>query len=181
MINNVVLVGRVTRDLELFKTQSGTSYCRFTVACNRRTRSQNGQQEADFISCVAWQRTAEIMCQYLRKGALIGVEGRIQTSSYDNNQGQRVYRTEVVANSVQFLETKNQASGQDWNQNSSSFGQQPSYQNGPKPAYNSYQSSGSSYSNHSAGSDPFSSASSNGFDNAFSDDGLDIASDDLPF
>ncbi|MCF0245568.1 MAG: single-stranded DNA-binding protein [Ileibacterium sp.] len=181
MINNVVLVGRITRDPELNKTQSGTSFCRFTVACNRRVRSQNGQPDADFISCVAWQRTAEIMCQYLRKGALIGVEGRITTSSFDNNQGQRVYRTEVTAESVQFLESKNTANNSDWNRSNSGYNQQPSYQNAPQPAFNSYQSSGSSYNNHSAGNDPFAASASSGFDNAFNDDSLDIASDDLPF
>ena len=99
MINRVVLVGRLTRDPELRKTQSGT------MAVGRRVSTQ-GQPDADFINCVAWNKTADLMTQYLHKGSLIGLEGRIQTRSYDNQQGQRVYVTEVVAESVQFLEPK---------------------------------------------------------------------------
>ena len=106
MINRVVLVGRLTRDPELRKTQSGTSVCSFTMAVGRRVSTQ-GQPDADFINCVAWNKTADLMTQYLHKGSLIGLEGRIQTRSYDNQQGQRVYVTEVVAESVQFLEPKN--------------------------------------------------------------------------
>ena len=110
MINRVVLVGRLTRDPELRKTQSGTSVCSFTMAVGRRVSTQ-GQPDADFINCVAWNKTADLMTQYLHKGSLIGLEGRIQTRSYDNQQGQRVYVTEVVAESVQFLEPKNAQSG----------------------------------------------------------------------
>ncbi|MBP3853659.1 MAG: single-stranded DNA-binding protein [Erysipelotrichaceae bacterium] len=106
MINRVVLVGRITRDLEMRKTQNGTSVMSFSLAVGRRS-SQPGQPDADFINCVAWNRTAELMAQYLHKGSLIGVEGRIQTRSYDNQQGQRVYVTEVVCDSVQFLESRN--------------------------------------------------------------------------
>ena len=99
MINRVVLVGRLTRDPELRKTQGGTSVCSFTMAVGRRVQTQ-GQPDADFINCVAWNKTADLMTQYLHKGSLIGLEGRIQTRSYDNQQGQRVYVTEVVAESV---------------------------------------------------------------------------------
>lgn len=106
MINRVVLVGRITRDLEMRKTQNGTSVMSFSLAVGRRS-SQPGQPDADFINCVAWNRTAELMAQYLHKGSLIGVEGRIQTRSYDNQQGQRIYVTEVVCDSVQFLESRN--------------------------------------------------------------------------
>ena len=105
MINRVVLVGRLTRDPELRKTQSGTSVCSFTMAVGRRVSTQ-GQPDADFINCVAWNKTADLMTQYLHKGSLIGLEGRIQTRSYDNQQGQRVYVTEVVANEVSFGESK---------------------------------------------------------------------------
>ena len=106
MINRVVLVGRLTRDPELRKTQNGTSVCSFTMAVNRRMQTQ-GQPDADFISCVAWNKLADLMTQYLHKGSLIGLEGRIQTRNYDNQQGQRVYVTEVVADNIQFLEPKN--------------------------------------------------------------------------
>ena len=107
MINRVVLVGRITKDPELRKTQSGTSVVSFTIACNRRVPSQG--QDADFINCVAWNKTADFMAQYVKKGALLGLEGRIQTRSYDDKDGKRVYVTEVVADSVQFLESKKQA------------------------------------------------------------------------
>ena len=106
MINRVVLVGRLTKDPELRKTQSGTSVVSFSLAVNRRVQTP-GQPDADFINCVAWNRLADLMCQYLHRGSLIGVEGRIQTRNYENNQGQRVYVTEVVADNVQFLEPKN--------------------------------------------------------------------------
>jgi len=108
MINRVVLVGRITRDPELRKTQNGTSVVSFTLACNRRVK-QDGQPDADFISCQAWGKTAEVICQYVFKGHLLGLEGRIQTRSYDDKDGKRVYVTEVVANSVQLLESKKDA------------------------------------------------------------------------
>lgn len=105
MINNVVLVGRLTKDVELKKTQSGTSVVTLDLAVQRKYK-QEGQPDSDFIRCVAWKKTADLMHQYLSKGSLIGVEGHIQTRSYDNQQGQRVYVTEVIANSVQFLESR---------------------------------------------------------------------------
>ncbi|MCI9292974.1 MAG: single-stranded DNA-binding protein [Erysipelotrichaceae bacterium] len=108
MINRVVLVGRITKDPELRKTQSGASVVSFTLACNRRNK-QEGQPDADFINCQAWGKTAEVICQYVFKGHLLGLEGRIQTRSYDDKDGKRVYVTEVVADSVQFLESKKQA------------------------------------------------------------------------
>ena len=83
MINRVVLVGRLTRDPELRKTNSGASVVSFTVACDRRFKTQ-GQPDADFISCVAWNKVADLMAQYLHKGSLVGVEGRIQTRNYDD-------------------------------------------------------------------------------------------------
>ncbi len=83
MINRVVLVGRLTKDPELRRTQSGTSVVSYTIAVNRRS-AQPGQPDADFINCVAWNKTAELMAQYLHKGSLIGVEGRIQTRNYEN-------------------------------------------------------------------------------------------------
>lgn len=105
MINRVILVGRLTKDPMLRKTQTGTSVTSFTVACGRRVAA--GQEpQTDFINCVAWNRTAEIVSQYTHKGSLVGVEGRIQSRSYDDAQGKRVYVTEVVCDSVQFLESR---------------------------------------------------------------------------
>ena len=105
MINNVVLVGRLTKDIELRKTQSGLSVASFTIACDRRLSQEqknNNEQSADFISCVAWRGSADFLGNYGRKGDTVGVEGRIQTRSYDRD-GQKVYVTEIVANSVSIL------------------------------------------------------------------------------
>ena len=108
MINRVVLVGRLTRDPDLRYTSNGTAVVNFTLAVNRTFKNSQGEQEADFINCQAWRTTAENVAQYLRKGSLAGIDGRIQTRSYENDEGRRVYVTEVVADSVQFLEPKKQ-------------------------------------------------------------------------
>ena len=105
MINRVVMVGRMTRDPELRRTGSGAAVTSFTLALNRNYNSADGQQ-ADYISCVVWNKVAENVAQYCSKGSLVGVEGRLRSRTYDNAQGQRVYVTEVVCDSVQFLETK---------------------------------------------------------------------------
>lgn len=105
MINNVVLVGRLTRDIELRKTQSGLSVASFTIACDRRLSQEqknNNEQSADFISCVAWRGSADFLGNYAHKGDTVGIEGRIQTRSYDRD-GQKVYVTEIIANSVSIL------------------------------------------------------------------------------
>lgn len=108
MINRVILVGRITKDPTLKKTPTGTSVVSFVLACNRRVK-QEGQPNADFINCVSWNKSADFMSKYIKKGALLGVEGRIQTRNYDDAQGKRVYVTEVVADSVQCLESKKEA------------------------------------------------------------------------
>lgn len=106
MINNVVLVGRLTRDVELKYTGGSTAVVSFTIAVNRPFTKQTGEREADFINCVAWRKTAELIAQYTRKGSMVGVEGRIQTRSYDNQQGQKIYVTETVVDKVTFLDGK---------------------------------------------------------------------------
>ena len=106
MINRVVLVGRMTRDPELRRTPQGDAVTSFTLAVNRNYTSRDGQQQADFINCVVWSKPAENVERYCSKGSLVGVEGRIQTRSYDNSQGQKVYVVEVICDSVQFLETR---------------------------------------------------------------------------
>lgn len=106
MINNVVLVGRLVRDPELRYTQSNQAVATFSLAVNRNFKSQNGEREADFINCVIWRQQAENLANWAEKGALIGITGRIQTRSYENQQGQRVYVTEVVADSFQLLESR---------------------------------------------------------------------------
>lgn len=160
MINRVVLVGRLTRDVEVRKTASGLSVATFTVACDRRmARGQDGnnQQSADFISCVAWRQAADFLGSYARKGALVGVEGRIQTRNYDRD-GQKVYVTEIVCDTVNLLESKSQSQNR---------AQNSGYQD------NSYQQ-------------PYSQPKPSTNDDFVGDDfgagiGMDISSDDLPF
>jgi len=105
MINNVVVVGRLTRAVDLRYTSNGTAYASFTLATDRDFKNQNGGKETDFINCVMWRKPAENLANYTKKGSLIGVEGRIQTRNYDNQQGQRVYVTEVLAEKFSFLES----------------------------------------------------------------------------
>src|SRR5690606_36662529 len=117
----VVLVGRLTKDPELRYTPNDVAVCIFTREVNRPFTNQQGERDADFINCVAWRKQAENVANYLKKGSLAGIDGRIQTRSYEAQDGRRVYVTEVVAESVQFLESKNK-SGQ-------SHQQQPTAQN----------------------------------------------------
>ena len=100
-LNNVVLVGRLTKDIDLRKTQSDISNCKFTLAVNRRFNNE----EADFINCVAWKQSAEFLSRYAKKGTIVAVEGRIQTSSYEGKNG-TVYATEVIADNVQIITEK---------------------------------------------------------------------------
>lgn len=100
-LNNVVLVGRLTKDIDLRKTQSNISNCKFTLAVNRRFNNE----EADFINCVAWKQSAEYLSNYAKKGTIVSVEGRIQTSSYEGKNG-TVYATEVIADNVQIITEK---------------------------------------------------------------------------
>lgn len=131
MINNVVLVGRMTKDADLRYTAQGQAVATLTLAVNRNFKNQNGEREADFINIVIWRQQAENLANWAKKGALIGVTGRIQTRNYENQQGQRVYVTEVVADSFQLLEARQNQNGQgqsgnnavpDFSRNESSFG-----------------------------------------------------------
>lgn len=105
MMNRVVLVGRITRDPELRYTQSNIAVVSFTLAVNRMFADQSGERQADFIQCVVWRKQAENLARYVTKGQLIGVDGRLQTRTYESDQGTR-YITEVVCDSIQFLETR---------------------------------------------------------------------------
>ncbi len=154
-MNKVILIGRLTKDIELSKTQNGKSYARFTLAVNRRFKSNDPQgQDADFISCVVWDKRAETMYQYLGKGSQVGIEGRIQTGSYERD-GQRVYTTDVVVENFDFLESRAQ-------RDSAQSQQQP------------YFPDDSSYSRPSMNQPQVE-------DDFDSEPILDIASDDLPF
>ncbi|WP_270217251.1 single-stranded DNA-binding protein [Pediococcus pentosaceus] len=106
MINRTVLVGRLTRDPELKYTNSGRAVASFNIAVNRQFTNSQGEREADFINCVIWNKTAENFCNFTRKGSLVGIDGRIQTRSYENTEGTRIYVTEVVADRFSLLESK---------------------------------------------------------------------------
>ncbi len=173
MINRVVLVGRLTKDVEVRKTQTGLSVASFTVACDRRvSKSQdNSQQTADFINCVAWRQSADFLGQYARKGAMVGVDGRLQTRSYDRQDGTKAYVTEVVCDNVNILESKAASAAratQSYDNSSYNNYQQPSYQ--PQPtAYQQPQQA--TYQPQPAVEDAFSNEQPP----------LDISNDDLPF
>jgi len=108
-MNRVMLIGRLTAKPELRYTSSNVPFARFTVAINRTFSNGNGQKETDFINCIIWRKQAENVCNYLDKGSLASVEGRIQTGSYDDKDGNKKYTTDIVADNVQFLESKNQS------------------------------------------------------------------------
>lgn len=123
MLNRVVLVGRLTKDPDLRYTTTGKAVANFTIAVNRQFTNQQGDREADFINCVIWNKPAESLANYMSKGSLIGVDGNLQTRTFDGQDGKRVYVTEVLAGSVQFLESKDRKSASN-QQNTSNANQQ---------------------------------------------------------
>ena len=107
MINNVVLVGRLTRAVDLRYTSNGVAFAGFTVAIDRTFKKENGEKETDFINCVMWRKAAENFAKFTRKGSLVAIEGKIQTRNYEDQQGQKVYVTEVLAENFSLLESRN--------------------------------------------------------------------------
>jgi single-strand DNA-binding protein len=160
MLNRVILIGRLTRDPELRYTPAGVAVTQFTLAVDRPfTNSQTREREADFIPIVTWRQLAETCANYLRKGRLAAVEGRMQVRSYDNNEGRKVYVTEVVADNVRFLESANSGGG-------------------------GGREEGSGYSaGYEGGGSGRSGGGSRNTQDPFQDDGkpIDISDDDLPF
>ncbi|EAC6055702.1 single-stranded DNA-binding protein [Listeria monocytogenes] len=176
MMNRVVLVGRLTKDPELRYTPAGVAVATFTLAVNRTFTNQQGEREADFINCVVWRKPAENVANFLKKGSMAGVDGRVQTRNYEGNDGKRVYVTEIVAESVQFLEPRNSNGGggnnyqsgnnnNNYNSGGNNFGQAPTNNGG----FGQDQQQSQNY--QSTNNDPFAS------------DGkpIDISDDDLPF
>lgn len=167
MLNSVCLVGRTTKDPELRYTPSNVAVATFSLAVNRNFKDANGERETDFINCVIWRQQAENLANWAKKGALIGITGRIQTRSYENQQGQRVYVTEVVAENFQMLESRAAREGSTANQGNTSgafgndggyggpYGQQAPQQQGP---------------NFARDNGPYGNSNP-----------MDITSDDLPF
>ncbi|MCT2876195.1 single-stranded DNA-binding protein [Lactobacillus delbrueckii] len=160
MINNVVLIGRLTRDPELRTTGSGISIATFTLAVDRQFSNANGQRDADFISCVIWRKAAENFCNFTSKGSLVGIQGRIQTRNYDNKDGQRVYVTEVLVDNFSLLESRHERDQQP------SAGGLDSYQ---RPATGTSQATPSAQK----ASDPFGAIAG--------DAAINVSSGDLPF
>lgn len=157
MINRTILVGRLTRDPELKRTANDAAVVSFTLAVNRQFTNSQGEREADFINCVIWRKAAENFVKFTSKGSLVGIDGRIQTRNYENQQGQRVYVTEVVVDNFSLLESRKDNSNDNTNDNSNKA-----------PSYN--QSKNSSNSN-------------NNMSNPFADNSkpIDISDSDLPF
>ncbi|MBC1449485.1 single-stranded DNA-binding protein [Listeria welshimeri] len=179
MMNRVVLVGRLTKDPELRYTPAGVAVATFTLAVNRTFTNQQGEREADFINCVVWRKPAENVANFLKKGSMAGVDGRVQTRNYEGNDGKRVYVTEIVAESVQFLEPRNSNGGggnnyqggnnnnNNYNNGGSNSGQAPTNNGG----FGQDQQQSQNQNYQSTNNDPFAS------------DGkpIDISDDDLPF
>lgn len=117
-MNKVMLLGRLAKEPELRYTQTGTPVATFTLATNRKYAAQNGEREADFINCVAWQKSAEFVANYFKKGQQMALEGRIQVRSYDDNDGQRKWVTEVIAEQIEFVGAKADGSKPAQQQNS---------------------------------------------------------------
>ncbi|HZG84884.1 single-stranded DNA-binding protein [Paenibacillus sp.] len=166
MLNRVILIGRLTKDPELRYTPAGVAVAQFTLAVDRPFSSQSGEREADFIPIVVWRQLAETCANYLRKGRLAAVEGRIQVRSYDNNEGKRVYVTEVVADNVRFLERPNRDG-----------------EEGPRePQGGGFQGGGGGYQGGGRSGGGSRGGGGGNFD-PFIDDGkpVDISDDDLPF
>ena len=105
-MNKVCLNGRLTKDIDLRYTQNNVAVASFTLAVQRKFKNSNGDYESDFINCIAYKKMAELMNEYVKKGDLIGIEGRIQTRSYENQEGKKVYVTEIIVENVEFLATK---------------------------------------------------------------------------
>ncbi|MGY0694144.1 single-stranded DNA-binding protein [Virgibacillus sp. FSP13] len=156
MLNRVVLVGRLTKDPDLRYTPNGVAVANFTLAVNRPFSNQQGNREADFINCVVWRRPAENLANYMKKGSMVGVDGRVQTRTFEGQDGKTVFVTEIVADSVQFLESK--GSSQNKGQGAPSF--QPN-QNQNQNQQNQNQNQGNPFGN--------------------SGEPIDISDDDLPF
>ncbi|QNQ81149.1 single-stranded DNA-binding protein [Lactobacillus sp. PV034] len=173
MINNVVLVGRLTRDPDLRTTGSGISVATFTLAVDRQYTNSQGERGADFINCVIWRKAAENFVNFTSKGSLVGIQGRLQSRSYDNKDGQRVYVTEVVVDNFSFLESRRDRENRQANGGNTNFAPQSN----DAPSTNNFGGNSAPSTNNATPSstpqpqDPF----------ADSSNSIDISDDDLPF
>lgn len=190
MINRVVLVGRLTKDPELNYTPSGVAKATFTLAVNRTFSNQQGEREADFIRVTVWRKQAENSANFLKKGHLAGVEGRIQTGSYEGADGKKVFTTDVIADSVQFLEPKSN-NGQGSNSNQSQQSSNNGSANGQ--SYQQQQSNTQQQSNQYQQQQQYSGNAGGGqqqqygnqqqppYFNEYPNGPIEVSDDDLPF
>lgn len=169
MINNVVIIGRLTKEAELRHTGSGIAVASATVAVERPYSNAQGEKETDFINIVAWRKTAEVVANFTSKGSLVGITGRIQTRNYTNNERRKVYITEVVCENFQMLEPKSVTDERKRENSTDSGSSNKSQDNYSQNTGNSSQ--GKNNSNQKQDKDPFQS----------NDDSIDISDDDLPF
>jgi single-strand DNA-binding protein len=177
MLNRVILIGRLTRDPELRYTPAGVAVTQFTLAVDRPfTNQQTREREADFIPVVTWRQLAETCANYLRKGRLAAVEGRIQVRSYDNNEGRKVYVTEVIADNVRFLESANSAGNREESGSAGGYGE-------GSGGYGGGSGGNGGGSSRPAGGNRSGGGGGNQQKDPFFDDGkpIDISDDDLPF
>lgn len=154
-MNRVSLIGRLTKDPEIRYTQNGIAQSRFILAVNRKKGKKDGnqqneqQEQADFINCVAWRKTAENLANFQRKGALILVEGRIQTGSYESQDGKRVYTTDIMVDNIEFLEPRKHQEG------SGQYPQQQGYNAPPQQNYQAPPGQHPPYQTPPAGQQPY--------------------------
>ena len=193
MINRTILVGRLTRDPELRYTNGGAAVATFTIAVNRQFTNQNGEREADFISCVIWRKAAENFANFTHKGSLVGIDGRIQTRNYENQQGVRVYVTEVVVENFSLLESRaeserhqsaNGGSGNNnYNNNNNGYSNQGQNAAPQQSSANNNNPFGNGNTGNASSAAPSSSANNNNHAATFATNGdqIDISDDDLPF
>lgn len=163
MINNVVLTGRLTKEIDLRYTSTGTAVGTFNLAVERQFKTQNGERETDFVNCVIWRKAAENLANFTRKGSLVGIQGRIQTRNYENQNGQRVYVTEVVVENFTLLESRSVTEQRD--NNASRNEQKNNYKQ------NDFNQKREQEPPYNTSEDPFVSSGQS----------IDISDDDLPF
>ena len=163
MINNVVLTGRLTKEIDLRYTSTGTAVGTFNLAVERQFKTQNGERETDFVNCVIWRKAAENLANFTRKGSLFGIQGRIQTRNYENQNGQRVYVTEVVVENFTLLEPRSVTEQRD--NNASRNEQKNNYKQ------NDFNQKREQEPPYNTSDDPFVSSGQS----------IDISDDDLPF
>ena len=155
-MNRVCLVGRITQKPELRYTNGNIAVTRFTIAVNRQFTNQQGQREADYITAVAWRKAAETICNYMDKGSQMSIEGRIQTGSYDDKDGKKVYTTEIIVDNFNFLESKAQADASRQSMGSNDFSQpMGNVPNNDNVSPYDYQSDNSKDNGTSVENDPF--------------------------